>query len=95
LATKILHGDYVAHFFTSKGVPPVYHAVVTKQGSREIVSWCQCQTAQQCEDNALETMRQMTGAKSTNLLLFPPVTEAWLRRLDSTKRKKKTKCAQG
>jgi hypothetical protein len=89
LATKILHGEYVAQFYVSRDVPPVYHAVITKQDSAQIVSWCQCRSASECEENATATMRSITGRKDNNLLLFPPIQQSKLRRIAKKKKAKR------
>jgi hypothetical protein len=87
MKSQILHGAYVATFYRSNDVPPIYHSVITKQESPEIVSWCQCRTSEECERNATDRLNALNGLVNRNLLLFPPMTKTQLLRLGAGKKK--------
>jgi hypothetical protein len=89
LKSKILQGAFTATFFRSNDVPPIYHAIITKQGSRQIISWTQCTTPEECERNAIEMMHTLNGVTSSNLLLFPPMTQSQFKRLGKRKGNRK------
>jgi hypothetical protein len=90
---QILQGKYVATFFVSRDPAPIHHAIITTHDSPEIVSWTQCTTAEECEQNAIRTLRALNGKDAGNLLLFPPIPRANLRRI-SNKKKRKSKAAR-
>jgi hypothetical protein len=77
---QTLHGPFLADFYVSDDRPPVYHAVITKQHSSQIITWIQNHSHDRCQLEAAETIGQLTGLASTDLLLFPAGT-ARVRRL--------------
>jgi len=73
LKSQLLHGSYVAEFFVSQDSPPVFHHLITAQGSREILFWGQCRSLKEAERDALETMQSLgeQKQKEDNLIAFP------------------------
>jgi hypothetical protein len=88
---QILQGAYAAALYVSDGKPRVYHAIITEQNSPNIISWVQCNTAEDCEREAIETLAYLNGEHGSKLLLFPPITTKGLRRLG---KKRKAKAAR-
>jgi hypothetical protein len=87
---QILRGAYTATLYVSGGSQPtIHHAIITKHGSSEIISWVQCDNAEDCEREALECLADLNGAGGSNLLLFPPVEPKALRKLANRKKKKR------
>ena len=56
---QLLHRDLVAQFFRSNADPPVFHYIITRQGSNTIVAWSQCKTLADCQREAVETMKYL------------------------------------
>ena len=54
----------------SDGHPPVYHYIVTRQGSSTIIAWSQCGSLGECQRDAAETLRYLTGSEKTPSLEF-------------------------
>jgi hypothetical protein len=70
--SRIVRGNYVAEFFVSKDVPPVYHHTICKKGSPQILSLGQCRTAAEAERDALDTLRWLDETHGeSNLLALP------------------------
>jgi len=84
LKSRVLYGAYTAAFFTSAENPTIFHAIITKHGSREIIAWIQSRSQDDCDQQAAQALRGLNGGKSENLLLFPKLPP----RLQALKAKK-------
>jgi hypothetical protein len=71
-ASRIVHGNYVAEFFVSKDAPRVYHHIICKKGSPEILSLGQCRSAAEAERDARETLRSLNEMQTEGNLLSLP-----------------------
>ena len=67
---QLLCGELRAEFFKSAGDPPVYHYIVTRQGSSTIIAWSQCRNLGECQRDAAETLRYLTGSERAPSLEF-------------------------
>ena len=64
--TTLGHGVYSAElFFDPKTDPPIYHYIVTRKDSAEILAWGQALSKAEAELLAMETMQEMSNGKST------------------------------
>ena len=64
---QLLHGDLKAEFYKSKSDPPIFHYIITKQGSATIIAWSQCRSLAECQTQAAETMRYIFGKEIPQL----------------------------
>ena len=61
LRRKLVVGPYVAEFYRDTIEPPVYHYVVTRTGSPEILSLGQVTSLQQADDEARRELQRLVG----------------------------------
>jgi hypothetical protein len=56
---QLLHRDLIAQFYRSNDDPPVYHYIITRQNSPEIIAWSQCTSLADCQRDAGAAMRYL------------------------------------
>jgi hypothetical protein len=56
---QLLHRNLIAQFYKSKDDPPVFHYIITRQGSDTIIAWSQCETLADCQREAAESMKYL------------------------------------